>query len=180
MTQYVALLHSIVLSPGQRVVMEKLRATAESVGGRSVRTLASTGNLVFEADDADIRDVENRLEAAFERDFGKAVDIVTRTGEQWRALAAGNPFPEASQINGQNVGIRVMRQPLDPGVLEKLERYCTAGEKVAVVDGDLWMDFAAKPSATKLLPALTTKRMGVGTLRNWNTVRNLAAMLDAG
>lgn len=180
MTHYVALLHSIVLSPGQRVVMERLRATAESIGYRSVRTLVSTGNLVFEADDADIRDIENRLETGFERDFGKAVDIVARTAEGWRALTAGNPFPEASEVNGQNVGIRVMRQPLDPGVVEKLERYCTAGEKVAVVNGDLWMDFAAKPSTSKLLPVLTTKRMGVGTLRNWNTVRNLAAMLDAG
>ena len=180
MTHYVALLHSIVLSPGQRVVMEKLRATAESIGYRSVRTLVSTGNLVFEADDADIRAIENRLETGFERDFGKAVDIVARTAEEWRVLAAGNPFPEASEVNGQNVGIRVMRQPLDPGVIGKLERYCTAGEKVAVVNGDLWMDFAAKPSASKLLPVLTTKRMGVGTLRNWNTVRNLAAMLDAG
>jgi len=34
-----------------------------------------------------------------------------------------------------------------------------------------------KPSEWKLLSALTTKRMGVGTLRNWNTVRGLAEMI---
>jgi len=180
MTHYVALLYSIVLSPGQRVVMEKLRATAGSVGCRNVRTLASTGNLVFEADHAKVADIEDRLEAGFQRDFGKAVDIIARSGNQWRALAAGNPFPEASEKNGQNVGIRIMRQPLEASVLEKLHRYCTAGEKFALVNGDIWMDFAAKPSTSKLLPALTTKRLGIGTMRNWNTVRNLAAMLDGG
>ncbi len=180
MTHYVALLHSIVLSPGQRVVMEKLRVTAESVGCRSVRTLVSTGNLVFEADDTSVSDIESRLEAGFARDFGKAVDIIARTAETWRALTAGNPFPETRETNGANIGVRVMRQPLEPSTIDKLARYCTAGERIALVNGDLWMDFAAKPGASKLLPALTTKRLGIGTIRNWNTVRNLATMLDAG
>ncbi|WP_143523463.1 DUF1697 domain-containing protein [Pararhizobium arenae] len=180
MMQYVALLYSFVLSPGQRVVMDRLRTTAESVGYRSVRTLAATGNLVFEADDAELADIEKRLETGFQRDFGKAVDIIARTADQWRVLAAANPFPEASELNGQNVGIRVMRQPLDKSVIDSLGRYCTAGKKIALVNGDLWMDFAAKPSTSKLLPALTTKRLGIGTTRNWNTVRNVAAMLAAG
>ncbi len=180
MTQYVALLYSIVLSSGRRVVMEKLRATAESVDCRFVRTLASTGNLVFEAYDTEVADIESRLEKRFERDFGKAVDIVARTADQWRALTAGNPFPASSEQNGQNVCIRVMRQPLDVAMIDTLARYCTAGEKIALVKGDLWIDFAAKPSTSKLLPALTTKRLGIGTTRNWNTVRNLAAMLEAG
>ncbi|MDQ0320073.1 uncharacterized protein (DUF1697 family) [Pararhizobium capsulatum DSM 1112] len=178
MTQYVALLHNVVLSPGQRVVMEKLRDTTESVGFRSVRTLVSTGNLIFETDDVGIADIEGRLEAGFERDFGKAVDIVARTADAWRVLATKNPFPETSETNGQNVCIRVMREPLEVPVLEKLARYCTAGERIALVGGDLWMDFAAKPSMSKLLSALTPKRLGIGTIRNWNTVCGLTAMLD--
>ncbi len=48
METYVALLHSIVLSPGKRVVMADLKAMAEGLGLRNARTLAATGNLVFE------------------------------------------------------------------------------------------------------------------------------------
>ncbi|HCL65736.1 MAG TPA: hypothetical protein DIC56_13045 [Rhizobium sp.] len=49
----------------------------------------------------------------------------------------------------------------------------------SAVEGDLWVDFSGKPSESKLLSALTTKRLGVGTLRNWNTVRSLAEMRGA-
>lgn len=46
---YVALLHSIVLGAGRRVVMADLRRMAEDIGYMDCRTLVSTGNLVFEA-----------------------------------------------------------------------------------------------------------------------------------
>lgn len=174
MTVYVALLHSIVLGPGRRLVMADLRAMAEGLGLRGTRTLVATGNLIFEAEDEPLRAIEDRLEAAFRARFEKHVDIILRTAEAWRRLAAGNPFPGG---NGADVGIRVMRTPLGPEVLPGLERIATPGIRLAVVDGDLWVDFSQKPSETKLLSHLTTKKLGIGTLRNANTVNGLAAML---
>jgi uncharacterized protein (DUF1697 family) len=71
-----------------------------------------------------------------------------------------------------------MRQPLEPDVLDMLARY-RRDERMAVVNGDLWIDFGLKASESKMLPALTTKRLGIGTMRNWNTVRGLAGMIRA-
>lgn len=174
MTVYVALLHSIVLGPGRRLVMADLRAMAEGLGFRGTRTLVATGNLIFEGEDEPLCAIEDRLEAAFRARFEKHVDIILRTAEAWRRLAAGNPFPGG---NGADVGIRVMRTPLGPEVLPRLERIATPGIRLAVVDGDLWVDFSQKPSETKLLSHLTTKKLGIGTLRNANTVNGLATML---
>jgi len=67
---------------------------------------------------------------------------------------------------------------LEPSVVKDLQRH-RRGERVAVVDGDLWVDFAGKPGESKLLSALTTKRLGIDTLRNWNTVRGLAELRGA-
>ena len=72
-----------------------------------------------------------------------------------------------------------MRTPLSKDVLPGLQRHCGDGEKIRVVNGDLWVHFPGKPSTSKLLSALTTKRLGVGTLRNWNTVRGLRDMIGA-
>lgn len=72
----------------------------------------------------------------------------------------------------------VLCRLLEPTVVDDLQRH-RRGERVAVVDGDLWVDFAGGSSEAKLLSALTTKRLGVGTLRNWNRVRGLAEMLGA-
>lgn len=173
MTTYVALLHSIVLSAGRRVVMSDLRAMAISLGFSDPRTLVATGNLVFDAA-ATVHDIEEQLEAGFAKTFGKHVDIIVREGSAWLKLAKANPFPEGE---GSDVIVRVMRQPLDTAVVETLHRYQTSKERIRLIDGDLWIDFNGKPSESRLLFALTTKRMGVGTLRNWNTVRRLAEMV---
>ncbi|WP_349434041.1 DUF1697 domain-containing protein [Pararhizobium sp. A13] len=178
MTTYVALLHSIVLGAGRRVVMSELRSTVESIGFRSPRTLVATGNLVFEADNEAVVDVEAALETAFARDFGKHVDIIARTADDWIGLAAGNPFAAASGADAQNVIVRVMRAPLTDDIPTALKRYCGGGEQIRLVNGDLWIHFPGKPSTSKLLSALTTKRLGAGTLRNWNTVRGLADMIE--
>lgn len=174
MKSHVALLHSIVLGPGRRVVMAELKAMAEKLGFANPRTLVATGNLVFDAEAAALATLENRLEAAFRQKFGKHVDIILRRADTWKRLAAGNPFPGD---DGANVCVRVMRDPLGPAALEKLETLAAPELRLALVDGDLWIDFRGKPSETKLLSHLTTKKLGIGTLRNANTVNGLAAML---
>lgn len=174
MTSHVALLHSIVLGPGRRVVMAELKAMAERLGFANPRTLVATGNLVFDAQAAALSTLENRLEAAFRDTFGKHVDIILRRADAWKRLAAGNPFPGN---DGANVCVRVMREPLGPAALEKLQKLAAPELRLALVDGDLWIDFRGKPSETKLLSHLTTKKLGIGTLRNANTVNGLAAML---
>ncbi|WP_421578594.1 DUF1697 domain-containing protein [Shinella sp. M31] len=174
MTTYVALLHSIILGPGKRLVMTDLRAMAEELGFRAPRTLVATGNLIFEAEEAPLSQIQQRLETAFQARFGKHVDILLRTADAWKRVAAQNPFPGG---DGQNVGIRVMRKPLGRDVLSKLEALATPGIRLAIVDGNLWVDFAGKPSDTRLLSHLTTKKLGIGTLRNANTVNGLVKML---
>ncbi|WP_018854974.1 DUF1697 domain-containing protein [Rhizobium sp. 42MFCr.1] len=171
---YVALLHSIVLAPGRRVVMSDLRDMAKDIGYKNPRTLVSTGNIVFEADAALLAEIEAKLEAAFKARFGKPVDIIVRKGIDWLTLAKSNPFADGE---GSQVIVRVMRRPLPPTAMEALRPYADPKQRMALTAGDLWIDFAGKPSEWKLLSALTTKRMGVGTLRNWNTVRGLAEMI---
>jgi len=175
MPSYVALLHSIVLGPGKRLVMADLKAMATELGFSNPRTWVATGNLVFDGDGAPIEEIESRLEAAFRARFGKHVDIILRTAPAWRRLSDQNPFPNTA---GAHVGIRVMRKPLGPDVLSRLGQIAAPGMSLALADGDLWIDFAGEPSEAKLLSHLTTPKLGIGTLRNANTVRALAAMLD--
>lgn len=177
MAGYVALLYSIVLTPQRRVVMEELRAIATACGCDRPRTLASTGNLVFETPEQDIAALETRLEAGFLSHYGKHVDIIVRSAEDWRSTVAGNPFPAEAERDGGLVIARLMRVPLSDDTQLRLERYCDRGERLALVGGDLWIAFAGRPSESRLAGALSTRRLGVGTARNWNTIRGLGQML---
>ncbi|MDG4881503.1 DUF1697 domain-containing protein [Mesorhizobium sp. WSM4884] len=179
MQTYVALLYSIILGGGRRVVMSDLKAMAESLGLKNVRTLVATGNLVFEARTTKISVLEQRLESAFEETFGRRVDIIVRGAEAWLKLAAGNPFPDESADAGDQVAVRVMRKSAPADAVEALQAYAAKDEKVLLVDGDIWVVFSRERPSSRLLAASNHKRMGVGTSRNWNTVRGLAEMVGS-
>lgn len=178
MQTYVALLYSIVLGEGRRVVMADLKAMAEGLGLKNPRTLVATGNLVFEARATDIARLEQRLETAFEKTFGRHVDIIVRSAEDWLALAAGNPFPAESAETGDQVAVRVMRKPAPVDGVAALQAYAAEDEKVLSVGGDIWVVFSRDRPTSRLLAAMNHKRLGIGTSRNWNTVRKLAEMVE--
>ncbi|TPL27108.1 DUF1697 domain-containing protein [Mesorhizobium sp. B2-4-9] len=180
MQTYVALLYSIVLGEGRRVVMSDLKAMAEGLGLKNVRTLVATGNLVFEAPATDVAGLEQRLEAAFKKAFGRHVDIIVRGAEDWLRLAAGNPFPAESAETGDQVAVRIMRKPVPDDAAAALETHAAADEKVMSRGGDIWVVFSRERPSSRLLAAANHKRLGVGTSRNWNTVRRLAEMVEAG
>jgi len=179
MNTYVALLYSIVIDAKRRVVMSDLRAIAEDLGYANVRTLVSSGNLVFETAETSVPAIEKALEQAFAAFHGKPVDIIVKTAEDWRRLVAANPFPEESAAEPDRVGIRIMRDPLRPDLAAFLRPYQTDGERVALIDGHVWVHYPGQISQSKLAGQLTPRRMGgIGTARNWNTVRRLGEMLD--
>jgi uncharacterized protein (DUF1697 family) len=178
MPTYVALLYSIVLTPQKRVVMADLRAMAENLGFRNVRTLVSSGNMVFDAEEGGIADLEADLEAAFEKTFGRFVPIIVRSAEAWQRLAAANPFPAESAATPNQVAVRVMREPVAAETIGSLRQAASPDERVEIVDGDPWIFFSRHRPNSRLLDAVNHKRIGVGTSRNWNTVRGLAEMLS--
>jgi uncharacterized protein (DUF1697 family) len=179
MQTYVALLYSIILGEGRRVVMADLKAMAEGLGLRNVRTLVATGNLVFEAERTATAALEKRLEAAFETAFDRHVDIIVRGAGDWQKLASRNPFPTESEEAGDQVAVRVMRKPVAEDVLSGLQAYAAEDEKVLLIGGDIWLVFSRERPSSRLLAAANHKRLGIGTSRNWNTVRKLAEMVGA-
>jgi uncharacterized protein (DUF1697 family) len=179
MATYVGLLHSIVIDAKRRVVMSELRAIAQSLGHTNVRSLVSSGNLVFETNEISVPAIEQALEKAFAAFHGKHVDIIVKTAEDWRRIVASNPFPAESGTAPDRVGIRIMRDALRPDLADFLRPYQTDGERVAIVDGHVWVHYQGQASLSKLAGQLTPRRMGgIGTARNWNTVRRLGEMLD--
>lgn len=176
---YVAFLFSIGISGGRRLIMADWRSMMEEIGFQNPRTLIATGNAVFESRGVGIQELEVRLENAFERRFGRRVDTIVRAAAPFQRLIVDNPFTKESKQDGSRVLVRVMRQSLKRDIVAALKPYLTQGERVKVVRGDLWVHFQNEPIQSRLMPILGSKRLGIGTVRNWNTVRRLGEMLDS-
>lgn len=175
MTTWVAVLYSIILPAGKRLVMADLREMAAGLGLAAPRTYGATGNLIFEARRQRPATLEKQLEDAYEVHFGKRVDIMVRTAAHWRKMVSGNPFPDD---DGSRVAVRIMRDRVPQSAEAGLKALCTGGEKVAVVDGDFWAYFSELGASTRLMRATARDKQGIGTLRNANVVRAIAQMLE--
>ena len=175
---FIALLYSIGISGGRRLIMADWRAVMEEIGLKNPRTLIATGNAVFESETTVAREIEVRLEKAFENRFGRQVDVIVNAAATFRRLASENAFPKESKRDGSRVMVRVMREPLGKDIEGRLKPYLVQGERLKMIGGHLWVHFKNLPNQSKLMPLLGSKRLGIGTVRNWNTVRRLDEILD--
>ncbi len=177
MTRFVGLLYSFSLPEGKRVSNAVLRELLERLGHGDVATLLSTGNAVFTAKDDDPRAIEKSFETAFAEVFGRHIDFIVREGPGWEKLIAANPFPEQSEIDGSHVAVRVMREPLAAEAQKLIADRASKAEIVRFIDGDPWVYFGDGIAHSKLAGVLTARRTGIGTSRNWNTVKKIVGAL---
>lgn len=101
MPRYVAFLRGV--SP-QNAKMPELKRAFESAGFTEVRTLLSSGNVVFNARKASPASLEQRADKAMQATLGRSFGSFVRTAEQLQALITSDPFarfgvaPEAKRI----------------------------------------------------------------------------------
>ncbi len=92
MRRYAAFLRGV--SP-MNAKMPELRAAFERGGFTNVRTLLSSGNVIFDAREAAIEALQRKAEAAMAERLGQAFLTVVRSIDDLRALLASDPFAGA-------------------------------------------------------------------------------------
>jgi uncharacterized protein (DUF1697 family) len=91
MPRYVAFLRGV--SP-MNAKMPELKRSFEAAGFSDVRTLLSSGNVVFNARKASPRSLEHRAEKAMQAKLGRSFAATVRSAEHLQALIESEPFAE--------------------------------------------------------------------------------------
>lgn len=91
MIKYAALLRGI--GPGApNMRNEKLRGVFEGLGYSNVASVISSGNIVFESDRTDVRQMEAELEAAWPAKLGFTSTTIIRSQDRLNKLVKSGPF----------------------------------------------------------------------------------------
>lgn len=94
MIKYVAFLRGIApLNPNMK--NEKLRGVFEDLGFQNVRSVISSGNILFESDETDVAAMEATLEAAWPKRLGFNSTTIIRSQAELQKLANRKPFKDA-------------------------------------------------------------------------------------
>lgn len=170
---YVALLRGINLGSKRRVAMADLRGWLTDLGYTDVRTLLQSGNVVFRTSKR-MATVRKELEAALATGAGFQIDCVLRTAAELRAVIDADPLGAvATDPSRYLVSFLDVR-----GAWPTVEATDFEPERVHLAEREAYFWVPNGMQNSKIIAAFPARKGEVATVRNWNTVTKLLAMVD--
>lgn len=177
--KWAAMLRGINLGKRQLKSAE-LKAVVEGMGFTEVKTILASGNVVFEAGDAEPEALERDLHVALEKATGLKSEVFVRNRGEIAKLVEANPFPEAARERPSFLVVSFHREPVDKAAIARLAQSYDGPERMVVIDRELFTDFPDGQGRSNLIPAMQKAKLSqANTGRNWNTVQKLLAALDS-
>lgn len=175
MTVYVVLFRGV--GGATQLPVKRLREGLTAAGFGDVATYINSGNAVLSSQQ-EAADVMSTIATAVKKELGfeKAIHVLSR--EEWNALVAANPFPQACAAP-KSLHAAVLAEEPDAAQVEALRAFASGREGIEVV-GKVAYLLTPEGFGTSKLAVKFDKGIGVAnTARNWNTVTALARLADA-
>jgi uncharacterized protein (DUF1697 family) len=119
MPRYVAFLRGV--SP-LNAEMTTLKRAFEAAGFSEVRTLLSSGNVVFNARASSLDALQRRAERAMHSELGSSFNAIVRSTQYLRQLIASDPFADFRLSPDAKRVVTFLRNPAGPSVKLPIER----------------------------------------------------------
>lgn len=93
--------------------MPALKSCFEAAGFSNVRTLLSSGNVVFDARSSSLPALERRAEKAMQSELGRSFDTIVRSVEYLQAFIESDPFAEFNLPAAAKRVVTFLRNPAE-------------------------------------------------------------------
>ncbi|MET1033335.1 MAG: DUF1697 domain-containing protein [Candidatus Saccharimonadales bacterium] len=113
MAKYIALIRGI--GPGDpRKKNDKLRGVLESLGFSGIKSVVSSGNIIFESDETDVHILEDTIEAAWPELLGFNAATIVRSQSQLQEILDADPFDGTTHSESSYLLVTFFRRPQKP------------------------------------------------------------------
>ena len=177
--RYVALLRGINVGGHNIIAKDDLRRCFEEMGFSRVRTYIQSGNIVFRAAEGEGEQLTARVEAGLSERFSYTARAVVLSYAEYRALLNAAPSAWGEDPAYRHNALFTLAGTTPAQVLASIPPVKEELETVAAGPGVIFWSAEKKRvtrSAFVKLPALPVYQQV--TIRNHNTVRRLAALLE--
>lgn len=179
MSPHIALLRAVNVG-GRKVLKDDLLGLARDLGFGEAKTLLASGNLVLWGRHEGGATLEKVLEDGLEARMGLRTDFMVRTPAELRGVIDANPFLEQATLRPNHLMVCFLKSPIDQDTTDILRAAIAGPEQIHAEGRTLYIDFKDGVAESTLdRDWKKTKRAPLGTMRNWNTVMKLAAMVAA-
>jgi uncharacterized protein (DUF1697 family) len=152
--------------------MPELKRAFERAGFGEVRTLLSSGNVVFSAATAPIAELERRCEAAMQKHLGGAFITFIRPVQSLRRLLASDPYAEFKlEPQSKRIVTFLHKKPKSAPALP-IER---DGARILVARGsEIFSAYTPTPRGPVFMQLLDKAFGKETTTRTWETIAKVA------
>lgn len=155
------------------VKMPQLKACFEAGGFTDVKTVLSSGNVVFDGRAASESSVERKAEAAMQEHLGRTFFTIVRRTDTLRELLDADPFAEFKLPASAKRVVTFLREP--PAARLKLPLEVDQARILAVNGREILTAYVPQPN-NPVFMTLIEKTFGKDvTTRTWDTVKKCAA-----
>ena len=169
MQRYAAFLRGV--SP-MNMKMPELKQCLEAAGFSDVRTLLSSGNVVFGTRKSSERALERRIEAAIEKDLGQPFRTFVRSIDALQAILAADPYKAFRLAAGSKRIVTFLRT--EAKTLPKLPIELDGARILCVHGSEVFSAYIPGPRGPVFM-SLIEKTFGKEvTTRTWDTVSKAA------
>lgn len=177
MPGYAALLRGVNVGGKGRLPMEDLRALLAKLGYGEPRTLLQSGNAVFTSRSMKPEEIARRIERALQEELGMAIRCLVRSAGELLGVIEGNPLQRIATDGSKMMALFLSAAP-DAKLLSAADPAQLAPEHIRLGDRVLYQwcpdGFLEAPNVS----AFVEKKWKLAvTVRNWNTVTKLHALL---
>jgi uncharacterized protein (DUF1697 family) len=153
--------------------MPELKRCFENAGFTEVKTVLSSGNVVFNARAAARGTLERRAEAAMSQQLGRSFATFVRPAEALRELIAADPYAAHALPSDAKRVVTFLQAPHQATLPLPME---VDGARILAMDGlEVFSAYVPSPRGPVFM-TLIEKTFGAGvTTRTWETVRKCAA-----
>lgn len=169
MPRYVAFLRGVSPSNAR---MADLKRAFEIAGFSEVRTLLSSGNVVFDAPSGSAHALQQRAEAAMQAHLARSFGTVVRSSAHLRALLEDDPFAEFDLPPSAKRVVTFLRRPVDSKAALPIER---DGARILKLSGsEVFSAYVPSPKGPVFMNLLEQTFGSEITTRTLETVRKCA------
>jgi uncharacterized protein (DUF1697 family) len=174
MTTCIALLRGVNVGRAKRLAMADLRELAEELGHTNVRTLLSSGNVIFDARRVNVGKMAQAIEVAIEEKCGFSASVVVLTAADLAAVILESPL-QAAATDLSRYLVAFVSSTTSLAKAKPLLAESWAPETLAIGTRAAYIWCANGIIESKLLQAFGRATGGVATTRNWSTTLKLQA-----
>lgn len=176
---YIALLRGINVGGYHKVPMADLRREMKTLGFENVQTLLNSGNVIFDGDMVEKKELEEKITRHLEKIFDFPIPVLIRTKDEFEELLDPDPFEDVEVSADIRLYTSFLKEVPENNLslpwISEDESFRIIEIRNRSVFSVLDLSSTKTPKGMDALEQLFGKE---NTTRNWNTINRISRKLS--